>query len=127
MPAPAFDDFVQLCRTSAKVDSAQLDLRALEPHLLRVLEFLKAHPELRPQAARYLVDDGLDRPGAAAATLLEFCMRELRWPEVREALEKKIEQERDPSRRLALRNLLEVYEPEWPDADLFEYYSPRTR
>ncbi len=91
-----------------------------EPYLLKVLELVKSAPELQVEFTRYFVEY-LDR-AKYDYDLLVFCMRELQWPEVREAVKIKFDSSTDWRTKMLLRGVLEVYEDDWEDADLWNYY-----
>jgi len=99
----------------------------VEPALLEVLNWLKAHPQCHKEFADVLLStiseqaDRLDVPWE----LLPFCMRELRWPEIQAGLARALDEavRRNDWRAIPIFSSgLEAYEPEWNDADLFEYY-----
>jgi hypothetical protein len=53
---------------------------------------------------------------------VEFCMRTLRWPGVRRAAADLLARTQDWRVKTAASHILEVYEDDWPDADLYELY-----
>ncbi|NBQ70466.1 MAG: hypothetical protein EBU46_17185, partial [Nitrosomonadaceae bacterium] len=58
-----------------------------EPQLVQLLAFIKAHQELRPNVVhnfQLMIQDGSFGP----YTIIEFCMHELRWQEMRSEIEK---------------------------------------
>lgn len=59
-------------------------------------------------------------PGAVE--LLEFTMRDLRWPEVQELLVETEREHPDHRARNQARQVLQVYEPEWPDGEIYWTY-----
>jgi len=96
-----------------------------EPQLLKVLQFVKASPEARRELGQAFVEMVTDLE-RGAWEIIQFCMRELRWPEVRQALQREFDTAKlkNDWRRIAvLRDILDVYEPDWRDADLYAYYS----
>ena len=93
----------------------------LEPYFLKVLELVKSAPTLQPEFARCFIEY-LER-AKYDYQLLVFCMRELQWPEVRLATETTIHGCRDWRVIPLLSDVLRVYDAEWDDADLWNYYS----
>jgi hypothetical protein len=102
------------------------DLYEIEPHLSRIVEFVKSHPEHRGMFARVLGElvEDVDyvsnaRGRKTSLWIVAYSMRELRWPEVREAVEARQRRELDPSiRDRFLRWILRAYEPKW-DFDIY--------
>ncbi len=98
-----------------------------EPQLLKVLEFVKASPEARRELGQAFAEMVSD-PDRGAWEIIQFCMRELQWPEVHEALQREFDGARaknDWRSIPVLRHILDVYEPDWQGADLYAYYSKR--
>jgi hypothetical protein len=121
----AVTNFEGLCRDAAAVLDKDYSLHVAEPFFLKALEIIKANPQLQPEFELALiraVDGGLE-----PFEIAEFCMRELRWPAIREHAAEKIKTA-DPRSRQVLQRVLSVYEPVWEDADLYEYYrQPKKR
>ncbi|GAA1479213.1 hypothetical protein GCM10009623_36590 [Nocardioides aestuarii] len=61
-----------------------------------------------------------------AVELLEFSMRSLQWPEVREALAAHAAHGDDPRTRDLAQQVLQVFEPEWPDGEIYRTYRPQS-
>jgi hypothetical protein len=99
-----------------------LEPREFEGLLLEVLELVKANPNEREFFVRAFLEILNDR-SKGPLEILVFCMRELRWTEIRSAAIEMIRQSDDPRTGAALDHLLAVYEPIWEDAFLYSYYS----
>lgn len=54
--------------------------------------------------------------------ILEFSMRSLQWPEVRDALAEHARDGADFRTRDLARQALEVYEPQWPNGEIYRTY-----
>ena len=93
----------------------------LEDLLLDLLEFVKNHPEERDNLVEGFLQL-VDQRDKGPFEILVFCMRELRWTAVRDRVAAKIRGSDDPRVGNALGKVLAVYEDEWPDADLYDYY-----
>jgi hypothetical protein len=52
-----------------------------------------------------------------------FSMRELQWRDIKAAAYEKKQSSKDPRIWASMNDVLAVYEEEWEDADLYEYYS----
>lgn len=57
-----------------------------------------------------------------AVEVLEFSMRSLRWPAVREALVAHVAHGDDFRTRDLAQQVLQVYEPEWPGGEIYRTY-----
>ena len=92
-----------------------------EEHFVYVLNFIKGNVPYRSEVLSYflsIMKGEIDMP----PELIEFCMRELQWPEIKNFAIKQIESG-DPRTLRFMEHILEVYQSEWEDADLYKYYS----
>ena len=92
-----------------------------EPSFAELLDFIQANPECRTEALSWFLErlEGSDGSGLWGE-LLEYCMHELRWPEV-EAVALEILRETDDWRlRSVLLHVVAAFEEDWPDADMYE-------
>lgn len=93
-------------------------------HLLReLLEFLVSDRVDRPTAVAMLSRLAEEWP-SGSPEVLEFTMHELRWPEVRSALENHREQGGDFRTRDLAAQVLEAFEDDWPAGEIYERYRP---
>lgn len=88
--------------------------------LVDLLALLSSGRVRREFASRTLID--LIEPWPGAPEVLEFCMRSLRWPEVREALSAQVEGGADSRMRESAASVLRAYEESWPDGDIYRTY-----
>jgi hypothetical protein len=98
-----------------------LQPREFEDALLDLLVYVKSYQDRRDDfvtAFSEIVASHREGP----LEILVFCMRELQWPEIRSFAISKIEGSTDPRVRDVLADLLDVYEAEWEDSVLYEYY-----
>ena len=76
--------FWTLCDRVDAADTAESSVPNLEPFLLELLAFIKAHPDHR-QLFRRQFESLVDGSSSKSRWIVLFCMRELRWPEIQEA------------------------------------------
>lgn len=89
--------------------------------LVDLLALLKSGRVARSTAVRMLVELIGQWPGATE--VLEFTMRDLRWHEVRLALEEHVQSGSDFRTRDMASSVLEVYEDEWSGGEIYLSYS----
>ena len=92
-----------------------------ERAFLDVLRFVKAHPDCREECESAFVN-ALAGGSQVPWELVQFCMRELRWPRVREEALRIADETTDIRVKAIMRDIAAAYEEEWEDADLYEYY-----
>ncbi len=112
-----------------------MSIQNLEPEFSKTLEFIKRNPALRPQIveefARLLQDKTYGR-----YMLIQYCMHDLRWPEMRartreiysEAQMSLIRQQLygTASQHLAfLEEVLASFEDAWPSKKHFKPQNPK--
>ena len=68
-------------------------LDELEPSLLAVLNFTKQHPHFSHVLEQCYINL-IQTPKRGKIEVLEFCMHELRWPAIREAIEELVKKYR---------------------------------
>lgn len=92
-----------------------------EPWLIRIVEFIRAHPESREGFLEQVIE--WIRDGACAYEVLEYSMACLRWPEVLEVVELQLAQSDDLRTAATLRAIAAAYTEEWESADLYESFN----
>lgn len=102
------------------VNTELLDCREAEPYYLKLLNFIKQHPDSR----EFFVNDFVKRvqKGIQPWEVTQFCMRELQWPEIKEAVIERSKKTDDWRIISVMNDIFEVYESVWEDADLYKYY-----
>lgn len=109
-----FGDAVAACeRGCSTVD--------FEAQFVRLLEYIEAHPELKPEAESLFLSALLQAP--TPWELISFCMHKLRWQGVYDAANEILESQRELRSRRILTLILEAYREDWEDAELYSYYS----
>lgn len=92
----------------------------LEPYLVSLLADLR---EVHDQADAEAQLIGLTATWPfGSAELLEFTMRELQWPAVRDALTSQLTSDVDFRFKDEARRVLEVYEADWPRGEIYRTY-----
>lgn len=120
--------FWSLCEEVNHLDSLEVDADVpdLEPSLLAILNYVKNNSQFKQLFINCFIKIANGEVESSEWILL-FCMRELRYPEVRKAANLHFEHAggRYGAPRLMnwLSNINHVYEDTlWKDADFFEYY-----
>lgn len=117
--------FEQLCQRANSILDETFDCRQVEPIYIKILNLIKSNPHYHDQFISALLS--VLESGKAPWELIQFCMRELQWPEIKDSvliqMQAELEGKRDWRSISVLDHILEVYEPEWSDADLYKYYS----
>ncbi|MFT5584118.1 MAG: hypothetical protein ACI9VR_001703 [Cognaticolwellia sp.] len=88
-----------------------------EPALAALLDFIKASPECREAASRLFIQQV--RGAGGGVEMLEYCMHELRWSEVRDAARARIAESDDWRIKTPLSDVLAAFEDGWVDADMY--------
>jgi hypothetical protein len=117
----AIEAFDAIGVQAGKVLDETYSLEQAEPLFVEALELVKANPQLRSEfEAEFtkILDDGL-----APFEIVEFCMRDLQWPVIREHVVGQLRKS-DARRGQVLQRILDVYEPHWENEDLYQYYRP---
>ena len=104
-----------------RVSIEDLDCREAEPLYLELLEFLKINSDKKDCLSEKLANrvKNAQQPWEA----VQFCMRELKWEAVKNAALGRRNSADDPRVISVMNDILAVYENEWEDADMYQYYS----
>ena len=92
----------------------------IEHLLVDLVAFLKSGRIHRSVAAEFLI--ALIDPWPGAPEVLEFTMRDLQWPEVKGALQAHVASGSDFRTRDMAASVLQVFEAEWPGAEIYRTY-----
>lgn len=93
-----------------------------EPYLIKILFYIKAHKPYKMEFVNFF-QDSIENPGSIFWEIIMYCMRDLKWDEVKSTVLKKMDQEIDPRQRSILHSILGVYEENWEDSDLWVFYT----
>jgi hypothetical protein len=102
----------------------------IEDLLLQALDFIKNHKSEKDQFANFFTDKILQFENNNLVygncyhlvQVIQFCMRELQWVEIKEAALKTRNVSTDWRIIGTMEIILEVYEKEWPDDELYKYF-----
>jgi hypothetical protein len=125
------DDVARAIAAVLDAAEASFDTRAIEPPLLELRGLLEWSNDRRRESLDALLaltvpePEGLQLARPGVVEILEFCMRELRWPEVREAMVAIDSTAHDWRVRRAAQRVLEVYDDEWPGGEIYNAYRER--
>lgn len=98
-----------------------IGVETYESLLLELLTILASTPDERGRHITLLLPLVKDWPWGAVETL-EFTMRQLRWPEIKEALEVSAVSDPNFRHRDLAKRALAVFEDEWEDGEIYTYY-----
>lgn len=114
-----------LCKSQAVLDLIKSDpnvgAEETEPQLLEVLTHLKDYPDYRAKFVEKFIEM-LHGKFPSAYEVIEFCMRELQWPEILDEINRLLPAQSDPRNTAVLEEIARVYEKEWRDWEFYEYY-----
>ncbi len=129
------NDFKMLCDRIKSREKETYGYNQIEDLLLKMLNFMKIHDGYRGKFVEFF-SDKLNRKGkndliygnyGYLIQVIQFCMREMQWPEIKDAAIKRKRTSSDWRVIGSMDQILEVYEKEWPDDELYEYYSKRVK
>jgi len=113
--------FWELVKLAQEVWDKTYSTEEIEPYLLDILRLAREHPHERNNLANCFIK--LLKEPRATVEIFQFCMRELRWLEIKRAVEEQMWQNAGNLRFLdAMQQILDVYSEEWLDADIYGYY-----
>ena len=116
------DEFMNLCDHASHHCRIQPGTKEFEPSFVKVLQFINAHPEHDADFKKRFAASLTEKEGPIDWELVQFCMREKKWPEIKTAANEAIVHA-DSSRNIAeMEAIIDVYEDEWADEELYEYY-----
>ena len=116
------EEFWRLCRQAGHAWEESADTKYYEPFLLKILRHVTSYPDLRSEFAQCFIDIVHDTTPAIWEIVM-YCMRELQWSEVYDAADHEYHSNQDLRVQAVMEDILAVYEDEWENSDLFEYYS----
>jgi|GEM_PF-2346789 len=115
-------EFWVLCQDFTQSWAADTDTRDWEPFLLAILRFCQqneaSHTVLVACFEQILTGDK-----RVPLEAVEFCMHTLRWNEIYSLTARLIREATNPRVQSSLSHVLNSFDPEWEDRDLYPYYS----
>ena len=103
--------FRDLCLQASQAEDAELN-RFLETEYSAVLDYVIRHPTWRNEFGSEFIRM-VTFPGTISAELVEYCMYELRWPEVAEAARSMMNTSDDPRNISVFEHILESFQDDW--------------
>lgn len=121
--------FWDLCERAHRFDEENLDLPQLEPYLQDVLNFVKENQASEKLFKKWFVEMAEEKRRFSNWILL-YCMRELRYPEVQYAVNKRFNDLGGPTSVPRLMNYVSAVnwgydDAPWEDAIFFRYFWQR--
>lgn len=112
------DIFWDRVRMAGDILGEVQDYRAVAPALREIVSIVRDRPELHGEFARAFILM-IDNPSRFSSLVVQYCMYELRFPEIREHVENRLHH--DPLKTdMAARHILAAYGPDWILAPLFK-------
>ena len=113
-------------RRLESIADRSFDVADLEPELLNLRDFMRSLSDVDRRAADQALIDGFDARVEGVLEAIEFTQREFRSEKLRVALQDRARNATDYRRRDVARQVLAVYEPEWPDGEIYVTYRDET-
>jgi hypothetical protein len=95
----------------------------LEPDLLNVLNFTKQNLESKETLIQFFISLVKEKKWRGDIEVIEFCMHEFRWPEVKQAVEEIVATTQDIRERDALCRIPRAFSDDWDGVQFYSYYS----
>ena len=121
VPWPAEEELAERLAVIHLAADRFIGVNSYEHLLLDLLRLLQSDRVPRTTATEFMFKL-VEEWGAGAVEILEFTMRTLQWPEVREALLAHAHKGEDFRTRGLARHALEVYEAQWPNGEIYRTY-----
>lgn len=112
------DELAYLLRAAHRACEEGPSTSDFEAEVAAVVDYIQANPECREAASRLFIEQV--QRSAGCIEVLEYCMHELRWPEVEEAVRDHLAASEDWRVKTALAGVLAAFADDWPDADMYE-------
>ena len=113
-----------LCQETQDKWEITYGVNEIEDCLLKILILIKQNSKHRSEFSDYFIER-IQRKEKFPLEIIIFCMRELQWVEIEEAVTNEMYKASDPRIISAMKQILEVYEVDWEDGDMYEYYSKK--
>jgi hypothetical protein len=106
-----------------RVEPLSVGVDEIEPLLEDLLLFLKRHDECRP-AMEVRFRQLLESLPPGGVEIMQYCMHEFRWPEVRKNAEELLAGTLDVLRRQSYGRIIEAFSDDWPERVIYSRYTP---
>lgn len=118
----AIRQFWSLCADAERLVESTLDSRQSEPAFLAVLKLVQDHPEERDKFA-YCFMHLFHWPDLGPFEVIEYCMAELRWPEVQQYLAGIAAVTPEINCRSIANRILAAFNDHWPTGAIYSRYA----
>jgi hypothetical protein len=118
----AAEQFWALSESAKRLSEETADSLRREPGFLAVLRFVQEHPQDRATFALCFIHL-FHWPELGPFHLIEYCMRELRWEEVRSHLAGIAAVTPEINCRFIANRILAAYEDPWPNGKIYARYA----
>lgn len=116
--------FRKLCLDATSPNDEIWDIKKQEPFFFKILEFVKYNHNCRADFVKEFI--AIFYNSSVEWHIIMFCMRSLKWEEVYEYFYELNTVNNDIRTGAVLRNILEVFEDEWEDDDLYDYFREKS-
>jgi hypothetical protein len=115
------EHFWSLCHDAKQLCDTTVDSRQREPAFLAVLNFIKEHPQHRSDFV-YCFLHLFHWSELGPYDLIEYCMGELRWPELQRSLAGIAAVTPEISCRAIANRILAAFQDPWPNGRIYARY-----
>jgi hypothetical protein len=120
-------EFTGLCKRAYELDFETDNIQDIEPVLISILELIKIHPHDRDLFVKLFIDVFEGRI-PSPDYLLPFCMRELKYAEIKawifEQMNEDCSSERFVRRMNYVSHIIHAFDDDiWEDAEMWPYYA----
>ncbi len=119
------EQFLGLLRAARLGLENAVSTEEFEPQFVTLLEFIKRHPLIQRDMSSAFCALLKGDPGTPHE-LIEFCMHELKWPEVLAQATAGYERSTDPRDKHVFADIIDSFGPAWKSLDLYAYYRMRS-
>ena len=113
--------FYTLIAQAKKADDEMIE--DVDAYYDSVLNYILSHSGQRDEFAKAIIEMMKD-PNQMPYTLVQFCMYELRWNEVKQAIVDWSKTEKSECVNLIIKKLLSSFEDDWYEANDYLRYNP---
>ena len=117
-------NFNTLCNNVKEKYDVSFGVNEIEDLLLIVLNYIKKNKNYKKEFTTCFIER-IKRNYNFPLEVVIFCMRELQWPEIKEAAINEINKTNDCRIISRMNDILKVYQKDWGDSDMYQYYSEK--
>ena len=121
------DEFWSLCEKAYEIDLTTDNSLDYEKHMIEIIELVQSHPELRTEWIDCFKKAINDFEADIPLELIPFCMRSLRFNEIRDHVVALRQEHQNDARQIRdgdyWNNIMHAFDDSvWEDADFWPYY-----